>query len=179
MSSPSLRLRLCSVKGAVQEIVTNPLACIGEIEQKLEFQNTLLIWRGQILSPTRTFDFYKMTDNEAIIAVPQSSSETTVRTWLNQTVNSENFQKWVAMAVDRGAQRNEARLRDLSLMRLERKPRLLTKFAAERQLGMESLEVPITPSVPYRKGERPGEEPLPAPWAKEAKQKGGTKRSNT
>jgi hypothetical protein len=95
------------------------------------------IFNGSELSEAMTFEFYGIHDGDSIIALPIDGGDSVYATthWLNLTRDSENFNEALRYMLDPATAGEAARLRDLHLMRLERRPRSFVRFFSPAGIG--------------------------------------------
>jgi hypothetical protein len=87
-----------------------------------------------------TFEFYGVRDGDSIVALPIENEDSVYGTnhWLTLTRDSESFNEALRWMLEPATAGEAARLRDLQLMRLERKPRSFMKIFS--RAGMDERE---------------------------------------
>lgn len=141
ISSSNNTIGLISEADRVELIVCSPHQPVRLISAKLAGQIRSLqrlwpnspkkfIFNGSILAPEMTFDFYGIRNGDTIIALSKESHEnyTTTGRWITLTRDNENFSESIKSMIHPRTAREASRLKDLHLMKLERKPKLFMKL---------------------------------------------------
>ena len=90
------------------------------------------IFNGVQLLESNTFESYGIKDGDSIIALPadQTDSIITTHQWLNLTRDSDTFNDCMRWMLDPRTSGEASRLRDLHLMKMERRPKVFMRMCA-------------------------------------------------
>jgi hypothetical protein len=94
------------------------------------------IFNGIELREDRSFEFYGIRDGDSIVALPleNRASVYAANPWLNLTRDADTFNESIRWMVDPATAAESARLRDLQLMRIERRPIAFIRLYAPARL---------------------------------------------
>jgi hypothetical protein len=167
MTSSLIHLRLCTLRHSVQEITVNSSDSVGCVLCLVAIDDPLLLCKGQILSLTESFGFYQISDNDAIVAMPLDSPGFGLARWLDVTRRPDSFNDWIRWLLEERTQHETARLRDLSVIRLERKPRQFRRWCSGFASSSRFAEDKTSLNAGYERTKSPSDLPLPVLWADE------------
>jgi hypothetical protein len=112
-----------------------------------------------------SFAFYGIKDSESIIAIPGAEATPDLPHWSSMTQDTA-FNAKVSLLLDSGIQRSTARLRDLAMIKFEKRPRQFRRWCstALNQIGaVAHLSACQAPTV-FGGAENPSSDPLPILW---------------
>lgn len=129
--------------GRVELIICAPHQPVRLISAKLtgQIKSLQMLWpsspkkfvfNGSILNSDMTFDFYGIKNGDTIIALSNDLQENYAMTsrWITLTRDSENLSDSIKSMIHPRTAREASRLKDLHLMKIERKPKLFIKLCA-------------------------------------------------
>jgi hypothetical protein len=168
-ASERMVVHLCRPSFPVKRASVVPfhkIVCLTKLfpDQAVEF-----IWSGQILLQKMTFLFYRIHPLSSIVVLPGETArrEAALAAWLAATSDADAFNERIGLSLNRPAQDEVARLRDLRVWRAERRGRSALDL-------VETFEFNATKFGPAKFRENlksdfpaasvPGFEPLPDPW---------------
>lgn len=125
------------------------------------------IFNGVELVENMTFQFYEIGDGDSIIALPaeQGDSVFSTQQWLSLTRDSDNFNNSMRWMLDPRTSNEASRLRDLHLMKMERKRKVFMRMCAPFvNEGTAASSVGST-NTSYDAASEPSTEALPVFWA--------------
>jgi hypothetical protein len=115
------------------------------------------IFNGIELSLHQTFAYYGLHEGDSLIALPREAERSSANSWLHLTRDEDNFKESIQFLLDPTTSGETARLRDLHMARLERRPRAFMKMCndfshkkAERRSSSGtriSTQTPTSPST--------------------------------
>lgn len=140
---------------------------VSELRRVRQLDGCVVVFKGQILGDARTFDFYNVKENDTLIVVGGGRQDAEVEKWLNITGDGDrdSVQDRFRLLFDEGTAREVARIRDVLLTKVERKPRTFRRLCgvirevARRPSGENSVALIEGPSAT-----NPSIEPLPVMW---------------
>jgi hypothetical protein len=171
-----VELKVCLPHQPVRLISARLTGPVGALQTLWPEAPKRFIFNGLELLHGMTFDFYGIRDGDSIVALPLGHGESIYGTssWLNATRDIEAFNEALKWMFDPATSDEAARLRDLHLMRLERRPKGLVKMYSSLLAREESnRSPPIALRISYAPALAPSTEPLPELWAVAA---GGKRR---
>jgi hypothetical protein len=138
----------------------------------LNFDALHFVFRGQLLSPDRTFEDYGMKDNDPIVPVPiAKGGEAYMNRWINMTGDIDNFQKRVESLLNPNLCPETMRLRDISFTKIEgsaRRYRRLMGFFNAPHEGPSCAATPVSSTnLAFAAATRPCCMPMPTPWSQD------------
>jgi hypothetical protein len=163
-----VELKVCSPYQPVRLISARLSGQIGALQTLWPSAPKRFIFNGLELLNGMTFDFYGIQDGDSIVALPLDHGESIYGTssWLNATRDAEAFNEALKWMLDPVTSNEAARLRDLHLMRLERRPKGLIKMYSPLLAREQSERSPaIAARIPCAPALAPSTEPLPELWA--------------
>ena len=156
---------MCSVR-PVFVLLSQPVQILHKLfpnEKPRKF-----FFNGQILSESHSFGFYSFKDKDSIIAISnqqENQGDQINSFWTQLSKNNDSFQEIINWATYPPTAKELARLRDLHMNKLERKPSFFKKLSATRLAYEESARpVPIITKTYYEKPKEITSEPLPSFW---------------
>jgi hypothetical protein len=114
---------------AVRVVKVSESDVVSVLRSRLGMANVDFIFNGQFLNPDHTFDFYRVQNNESLVAVEPGRQKSHVR-WLKLTDEQDDFSNSVRCAIDHKCRGEYLRLRDLRRMRIESRPRAFRHITA-------------------------------------------------
>ena len=113
---------------------------------------------------TKTFGFYGIKDGDSIIAADQTESVFSTQQWLSLTLDSDKFNDCMRWMLDPRTSGEVSRLRDLHLMKMERRPKVFMRICAPF-VNEETAGGSITcTNTSYSSATEPSTEALPVLW---------------
>ena len=172
---------LISEPGRVELIICSPHQPVRLISAKLTGQIKSLqrlwpnsqrkfIFNGSELTPEMTFDYYGIKSGDSIIALPvdRQDNYTTTSRWITLTRDNENFSESIKSMIHPRTAREASRLKDLHLMKIERKPKLFMKLCAPFLEKDANSEIESTTLLlPEQQASEPSATALPVFWGTE------------
>jgi hypothetical protein len=113
---------------AVRVVKVSKSDLVSVLRSHLGMPSIDFIFNGQLLSSERTFDFYRVGNNESLVAVDPGRQKSHAR-WLKITEEQDDFSNSIQCAVDPKCRGEYLRLRDLRRMRIESRPRAIRRTA--------------------------------------------------
>jgi hypothetical protein len=150
-------LKICCPHQPVRFISACLSGDIGALQSLWPGAPKRFIFNGSELSEAMTFEFYGIHNGDSIIALPLDGRDSVYATahWLHLTRDSENFNEALRYMLDPATAGEAARLRDVHLMRLERRPRAFARFSSravmvepERPRSDSSTVLGLAPKSP-------------------------------
>lgn len=137
------------------------LQCLWPADSPKKF-----IFNGSELLENQTFESYGISDGDSIIAVPADQKDTLFSTsqWLNLTRDNESFNDCMRWMLDPATSGEAARLRDLHLMKMERRPRVFMRMCASYMQEEEENRGLKWTKKDYPIATEPMTDPLPFDW---------------
>jgi hypothetical protein len=129
-------------------------------------QQINFVHEGEILSLDSALGDYGMSDGSLVVAVPMAATQAgTTHTWLSLTRSDDHLSRMADLCANSQVRAEYARLRDLSMRKMEWRPRKFRRFLEHhrRPIGLGQLaqmELTIIPDSPIEMSTAP----LPAPW---------------
>jgi hypothetical protein len=113
-----------------------------------------------------TFEHYGIHDGDSIIVLPRevSSSISRVNLWLSLTRGDSIFNDCVRSIVDPATSGEAARLRDLHMTRIERRPRAFMKICTQCLQGEADGRSRLATVIPEPSPISPSTNALPIVW---------------
>ena len=161
MSQDQILLTMFSPGKTVRKISVSGFATIKDLGLLYGNPNTIFIYKGQILSKSQTFNYYKMQNGDSIISLFPNQEK--LQRWQDlSTLN--NFNALVSLE----AAQEHTKCMDLRLSKMDlhpRKYRLLCKRVKSFQ-EHSNIHENLTTVLPRRTGtSQPNSEPLPIFWS--------------
>jgi hypothetical protein len=120
--SERISLRILIPRLCIRTIATPRDARVGSLKPLLPNPDATLICNGVLLSDEHTIEFYRITSNDSLVAIPPSSVSETKNRWMAITEDSESFAHSVSLLMQKESHQEMSRLRDLALARRELRP---------------------------------------------------------
>jgi hypothetical protein len=144
-----------------------PTARISYLRTVIRDSTSALIYNGELLNDAMTFAFYRIREFEIIVVVP---SHAAVERWAQVTRDADAFQERIHFILNEDTARETARIRDMMLTKVERRPRPFRRLCSALDLW------PARPAagdaaplrIDYPRADGPSRDPLPAAWASRA-----------
>lgn len=143
-------------------------ATITDILQLIPDRFVRFIHNGTELSSTFSLSMYGVKEGDVIFVLPESKSGSYTEKWTNLTKDRDLFHDRVCSLIDPETAMEAARIRDLQMLRMERKPKVFRKISSVYKVDAptkQKSKIPAIPNFP-KKNETPSIEPLPAFWTK-------------
>jgi hypothetical protein len=158
-----IAIRICAPHQPVRVISAQRSGKIRELESLWPGRPKRFIFDGAELRGDMTFGSSGIRDGDSIIALPHESGDSvfTTNQWLSLSRDSNEFNECVRWMLDTATAGEAARLRDLHLAKMERKPRIFMKMCSpfiSEESEASSLNVPHTR---YQSPLAPSTEALP------------------
>ena len=135
-------------------------ASTKDLAQFMPEKDITFIHNGVILNSTLPFGFYEIKPSDIIICVRNRDLNTQ---WLSLT-NRELVHERVSEVMDPQVSYELAKLRDLQMLRIERKPKLYRKMCIQLNEETETKTPSFTLLIPP-KPKKPSDSPLPLIWS--------------
>lgn len=155
------------------KVNVSPTAEIGELNRITQVISDvqvsfIFMAKGVILSESNTFEFYGLLPNDVIWSIPLVQQNLLdLQTWAARSLDADAFSESLSAMNNCGMSKEMARLRDLQMTRMERRPRTFRKVVDcyKRVIQKQSLKSEIkTESVHSEPLLSPSDEPLPVLW---------------
>lgn len=132
-------------------------------------QNTIYLFKGEILDKQQTFKYYNINDNDSLVCIPVDSAQYNsflVDKWLKRTNDSENFQMYIDSNTKKSCQNENAKKADIRYHRIElNKKRYFRTFNESRIdeifLPSASKSDGIKLNIDYKRPSQPSTKRLP------------------
>jgi hypothetical protein len=124
------------------------------------------IYNGQVLGDSMTFRSYRIKEKDTLVVVPGGPSGTEADRWLSLTQDEEGFHEKVQFILREDTAREAARIRDVLMTKMERKPRPFRRLCT----AVMAMPLPtvagkkIDLNIDYAQLEEPSIDPLPIFW---------------
>ncbi|OHT00732.1 hypothetical protein TRFO_32455 [Tritrichomonas foetus] len=154
----------------VVKLSVAPSAYVNELRRIITINNIDFVFNGTILSGNQTFRSAGLKSGDSIVVIfHKSNSDKTyeeLQKWLQITQDSESFNEKMQLILNEDNAREAARLRDVFLSKIERKPRSFRRLCLavaennknkEREVQGNNFSL----SIDYEKPEMPSCDPLP------------------
>jgi hypothetical protein len=109
---------------------------IGNLRDRVDVVDCDLLFNGEILMDSVTFQMYGIHDRDAIVAVRRVAQSLDVSHWLSITRDSEAFQDRIRFFFNEQTSRELGRISDVAMLRIERRPRMFRRMC----YAVESVE---------------------------------------
>ena len=152
---PSIRIR--------REISVSPKMMVQDLKKCLPTPDCDLVFGGSTLIETVPLDFYSVCDGSFLVALNKSNESADV--WVRMTEDNEAFSQRMRTMGNPKVSSEYARLKDLRMTRLSRRPGMLSRIET---LCRQQVEVPKRQSSKTIIGEavaEPSTTALPVFWA--------------
>jgi hypothetical protein len=144
-----------------------PSSKIGELRKPLGLEDCHFVFNGQILGLGTTFKSHKIKAKDTLVVIPGGTVNAEVEKWRSWTEDKERFNERLRLVMRSDTTRETARIRDVMMTRLERKPRqfrricgaMMSAPATSRSAGKWSS------NFDYEGGAAPSCAPLPIFWS--------------
>jgi hypothetical protein len=160
---PRVELKVCTPHQPVRLISARLSGQIRALQSLWPAAPKKFIFNGLELLEGMTFDFYGIRDGDSIVALPIEQSDA-VNQWIILTRDHEGFNESLRWMLDPATAGEAARLRDLHLMRLDRRPRVLMKMYSPLMDDESPHGYHDAINLAYEPPRRPSTEALPTPW---------------
>ena len=150
----------------VVKLILNPKAHISDLRRLLPLEHCQFVFEGQLLVDTKTFQFYGIKTGDTLVVVQAAEMGLEVDKWLSITDDVDGFRDKMKSVLNEGAGRETARIRDMLMTKLERKPRTFRKLCvavenlAQRTFSGKNIEL----NTDFVTGDAPSDKPLPVNW---------------
>ena len=161
-----VEIRICSPQQPVRIISARLSGQIKALQILWPSSPKRFIFNGAELIDSKTFGFYGIKDGDSIIALPADQTESVFSTqqWLSLTRDSDNFNDCMRWMLDPRTSGEASRLRDLHLMKMERRPKVFMRMCAPF-VNEETAGGSITcTNTTYSSATEPSTEALPVFW---------------
>jgi hypothetical protein len=161
-----ISLRIVLPRVGVKTVLAPRSASISSLKPLLPNPNAALIFNGTLHSDDQTVEFYRLHENDSLVAVPQWATPDATNRWMKITQDSDSFTDSVHQLLNPGLLAQGLKLRDQAMLKGEMRPRALRKFM---QSAIQTLEsgpptFPTFPTIIPDQPSQPSETPLPVPW---------------
>ncbi|OHT07870.1 hypothetical protein TRFO_23727 [Tritrichomonas foetus] len=162
-----IELMVCTPHQPVRVISARLSGQISALQSLWPENPKRFIYNGNQLLEGMTFHFYGIRDGDSIIALPKDTiSDLHCSQWLCLSRDSDNFNEYMKWMLDPRTSGEAARLRDLHLWKIEKRPRIYMKMKGpfyssdsnENEKSKNSLNVDFLPL------NEPAEQALPILW---------------
>jgi hypothetical protein len=163
--SSQLTLFICRPHSLHCQVVTERTSQIGILNTLLDEKSLLFLHHGEILERSFTFAFYGIQSKDALIALPQNTSDH--RRWLAWTKDQDSFVMKMRLMLDPDYRAAFCRLSDHCMTRFEMRARphrqmvkkmlVLQDELDEYDSPKRSVVIPGTPKAI-------SDQPLPVLW---------------
>jgi hypothetical protein len=132
----------------------------------IDLRNCDLIFNGELLSDTATFDTYGIRSKDAIVAIPSNSETLEARRWLTITRDSDAFHEKIRFLLNENTAHESARIHDVVMNKIERRPRAFRRLCStvDSIWSQHPSECSIASNVGYSPASAPSSAPLPFSW---------------
>ena len=138
---------------------------VGDLRKLMRLGPCELVCQGQVLADSQTLRFYNMKERDTIVVISGVPSEHEIERWLVVTSDTEAFHDRMQFMVNEKTAREAARMHDVLMTKIERKPRTFRRVCAAVANRSADCEVRTTEvTVNYGKAEEPSSRPLPVHW---------------
>ena len=147
----------------VVKLNVNPKAHISDLRRLLTLEQCQFVFQGQLLVEARTFQFYRIKNGDTLVVVQSPDLGVEVDKWLSITDDVDSFRDKMKSVLNEDAGKETARIRDMLMTKLERKPRTFRKLCvaveALSQRTFRNKQIQLCTDFPA--GDAPSVEPLP------------------
>jgi hypothetical protein len=165
MKNARAELKVCSPQEPVRFLSVRLSSQVQSL-QSLWSSPKRFIFNGAELLETMTFNFYGIRDGDSIVAISVNNCHSLygLNYWLSLTRDSDSFNDSLRWMLDAKTNGEAARLRDLQMVRVERKSRLFRRIssAVVNEETCSGITAPLV--IDYPPASEPSTEPLPVPW---------------
>lgn len=135
-------------------------------------EDSLYIYRGQVLDDNKTFIECQIQNNNKIILIPSSmktSNESLYQKIIKITSDQERFESIIDKNMGDHNKNEIARLKDIKFFKNEQKRKFLMKFANSEKFQNQTPKMENDTNNPtkidFRKNDLPSTQPLPIIWS--------------
>lgn len=131
--------------------------------------DTILIYKGQVLERKNSFNYYKILNDDKIIVLPfelTKSSPELIDKWKKESLDIESFEQKLNLQINSNCRKEISRIRDLKTFKSELKR---SKIGLNSNNYLNSLydfkkKDDTKLNIDYPKSDFPSCEPLPISW---------------
>jgi hypothetical protein len=148
----------------VVRLSVSPTARISYLRSLIRDSTSSFVYNGEILNDAMTFAFYRIRELETIVVVPASSE---VEKWAQLTRDADAFQERIQFILNEDTARETARIRDMMLTKVERRPRPFRRLclSVDAWPTRPPSAIDAVPmKIDYAPAQGPSCDPLPAAW---------------
>ncbi|KAK8838571.1 hypothetical protein M9Y10_033203 [Tritrichomonas musculus] len=135
-------------------------------------EDSLYIYRGQVLDDNKTFIECQIQNNNKIILIPSSmktSNESLYQKIIKITSDQERFESIIDKNMGDHNKNEIARLKDIKFFKNEQKRKFLMKFANSEKFQNQTPKMENDTNNPtkidFKKNDLPSTQPLPIIWS--------------
>lgn len=135
-------------------------------------EDSLYIYRGQVLDDNKTFIECQIRNNNKIILIPSSmktSNESLYQKIIKLTSDQERFESIIDKNMGDHNKNEIARLKDIKFFKNEQKRKFLMKFANsekfQNQTPKKENDTNSPTKIDFKKNDLPSTQPLPIIWS--------------
>jgi hypothetical protein len=145
-------------------VSVSPTARVSYLRSLIRDSTSSFVYNGVLLNDAMTFSFYRIRELETIVVVP---IPTEIEKWAQLTQDADAFQERIQFILNEETARETARIRDLMLTKLERRPRPFRRLCASLDSWPSRSPSPTDGNplqIHYPRADGPSCDPLPAAW---------------
>ena len=173
-SDSRIELLVCSPHQPVRVISARVTGQISALQSLWPESPKRFIYNGNQLHETMTFNFYGIRDGDSIIALPKYQfNDLKCSQWMCLSRDYDSFNEYMKWMVDPRTSDEAARIRDLHIMKMEKRPRAYIKMRypmfeendskTDTNAIFQKIEK-TNLDLSQNKSDAPSEEPLPVLW---------------
>ena len=151
---------------SVVKLKVNLSMSIGDLRKLMHLESCSFVYQGQLLCESMTLRSYDIKEKDAIVVIPDVPQASDVDKWISVTSDVDSFQDRIRVMVNDRTARETAKLRDMVMTKIERKPRSFRRLCGAVQAlpkrNFYQRHTPIDISYPAPDG--PSTAPLPTNW---------------
>ncbi|OHT00503.1 hypothetical protein TRFO_32777 [Tritrichomonas foetus] len=144
----------------VVKLNVSPNSQICELCNIVPYKNISFIFNGQLLCDKKTFKYYKIRKDDSVVILRDHQAKSEVQKWIGITQDLELFNDRMQMMLKSGNAREAARVRDIALTKIERKPRFFRKLCSSYKPKIVETESTAI-NIDFFPLEEPACDPLP------------------
>lgn len=151
---------------SVVTIKVNLSVRVSDLRKLMHLESCCFIYQGQIMCERRPLHTYNIKEDEVIVVISDAQQSPELDKWLSVTSEADCFQDRIRFMVNDTTARETAKLRDMVMTKIERKPRsfrrLCNAVQALPKRQFYNRDIPL--NLDYETPDAPSCAPVPVNW---------------